>query len=166
MCGRVLAYRFGLNYAFVGYHNRHHGIDGPYVCGLSLTHGASGSRQHIWTFASGLFAGNHYSRRSRTRCPCDNGNSYPSPPFVGNDYFCESVTQSSWADVFYPNATLWDGQVCEGGGTCCRSNNPPWFANSTTEDIELQLCLRHSSYYADIARRADIALEQLELYVQ
>ena len=166
MCGRALAYRFGLNYAFVGCHNRHHGIDGPYVCGLSLTHGASGSRQHNWTFASGLFAGNRYSRRSRSLCPCDNGNSYPSPPFVGNDYFCESVTQSSWADVFYLNATLWDGQVCEGGGTCCWFNNPPWFANSTTEDIELQLCLRHSSYYADIARRADIALEQLELYVQ
>ena len=24
----------------------------------------------------------------------------------------ESVTQRSWASVFYPNATLWDGQVC------------------------------------------------------
>ena len=83
---------------------------------------------------------------------------------MGNDYFCESVTQNSWATVFYPNATLWDGQVCEGGGTCCQLNNPPWFtknlANSTTDDIEVRLCLWQTQQYGDIA------LEQLELYVQ
>ena len=169
VCGRALAYRFGHNYAFYGYHDNWHGINrrsinGYYVDGLSLTHGAPGSRQHIWTFASGLFAGNRNSSHPRFRCPCDNGNSYHSPPFVGNDYFCESVTQSSWASVFYPNATLWDGQVCEGGGTCCRFNNPPWFtknlANPTTENIELRLCPWYSQSHADIA------LEQLELYVQ
>ena len=165
VCGRALAYQFGVNYAFIGYHHDRQVIDGWYVDGLSLTHGAPGSRQHIWTFASGLFAGSHSSVYPNHRCPCDNGNTtYPSPPFVGNDYFCESVTQSSWAYVFYPNATLWDGQVCEGGGTCCQFNNPPWFtknlANSTTEDIELRLCIWNRGH------RADIALEQLELYVQ
>ena len=164
VCGRVLAYQFGYNFAFLGYHVFRQGIDGYYVDGLSLTHGAPGSRQHIWTFASGLFTGNRNSSHPRHRCPCDNGNTYPSPPFVGNDYFCESVTQNSWATVFYPNATLWDGQVCEGGGTCCKFNNPPWFtknlANSTTDDIELRLCLWNYQ------RHADIALEQLELYVQ
>ena len=38
----------------------------------------------------------------------------------------------------------------------------PWLhlANSTTEDIEMRLCLNSNS------RDADIALEQLELYVQ
>ena len=143
VCGRALAYWFGYNYAFAGYHRRRQGIDGDYVDGLSLTHGAPGSRQHIWTFASGLFTGNRNSSSPIDRCPCDNGNTtYRSPPFVGNDYFCESIqTQFSWASVFYPNAQLWDGQVCEGGGTCCQFNNPPWFtkniADSTTEDIEL-----------------------------
>ena len=101
--------------------------------------------------------------------PCDNGNTtYPSPPFVGNDYFCESTrTPSNWLSNwrrFGPNATLWDGHICEGGGTCCKFNNPPWFtknlANSTTEDIEMRLCLNSNS------RDANIALEQLELYVQ
>ena len=38
---------------FMGYHVNRQNIDGGYVCGLSLTHGAPGSRQHIWTFASG-----------------------------------------------------------------------------------------------------------------
>ena len=60
---------------------------------------------------------------------------------------------------------LRSGMVCEAGGTCCKLNNPPWFTkknltNSTTEDIELRPCL------ADSSQRADVALEQLELYVQ
>ena len=167
VCGRALAYRFGFNNAFYSYHNNRQDIDGYYVDGLSLTHGASGSRQNIWTFASGWFTESRsspYTNYPNTQCPCDNNNTYPSPPFVGNDYFCESVTRNSWASVFYPNATLWDGQVCEGGGTCCQFNNPPWFtknlANPTTENIELRLCLLNYQRYADIA------LEQLELYVQ
>ena len=57
VCGRALACRFGWNYAFWRYHLRRQGIDGQYVDGLSLPHGAPGSRQHIWTFASGLFTG-------------------------------------------------------------------------------------------------------------
>ena len=165
VCGRALAYQFGENYAFYGYWNNHHGLDRQYVDGLSLTHGAPGSPQHIWTFASGLFTGSQSSSYPHVRCPCDNGNTtYRSPPFVGNDYFCESVTQSTSARVFYPNATLWDGQVCEGGGTCCQFNNPPWFTKNltspTTDSIELRLCLTTSSYLSDVA------LELLELYVQ
>ena len=163
VCGRALAYRFGRNFAFFGYHIYRIGIDGQYVDGLSLTHGAPGSRQHIWTFASGFVTTWDYNY-PLNQCPCDNNNTRPSPPFVGNDYFCESVRENSWGRVFYPNATLWDGQVCEGGGTCCQFNNPPWFtknlANSTTENIELRLCLRKPLH------AADIALEQLELYVQ
>ena len=167
VCGRALAYRWGQNYAFYGYHRRRQDIDGHYVDGLSLTIEAPGSRQHIWTFASGLFTGNRSSGTEwfrRHRCPCNNGNTYPSPPFVGNDYFCESVNQNTYAHVFYPNATLWDGQVCEGGGTCCQLNNPPWFTKNltspTTDGIELRLCLYASNYWSDIA------LKLLELYVQ
>ena len=177
VCGRALAYRWGYNYAFHGYwaysritNNRYvnQGIDGYYVDGLSLTHGAPGSRQHIWTFASGQFTGSRTSSyQSYSRCPCDNGDTHPSPPFVGNDYFCESTRpESSYllGGRFYPYATLWDGQVCEGGGTCCRFNNPPWFTKNltspTTDDIELRVCL----YYGRSS--SDVALEQLELYVQ
>ena len=85
MCGRALAYRFGRNSAFREYHFRRQGIEGPYVDGLSLTHGAPGSRQHIWTFASGLYTKRHYYYHSNYQCPCDNNNTRPSPPFVGND---------------------------------------------------------------------------------
>ena len=159
----------GLNYGFSGYYERHQDIDSSYVDGLSLTHGAPGSRQHIWTFASGLFAGNatFHSGHIIYQCPCDNGNNYPSPPFVGNDYFCESVaTHNNWIvnpRCFYPNAILWDCQLCEGGGRCCLFNNPLWFTKNlttpTTDEIELQICLYHTSEYTDIA------LELFELYV-
>ena len=135
--------------------------------GLSLTHGAPGSRQHIWTFASGLYAGGGSNNSwPRYQCPCDNGNTYPSPPFVGNDYFCESVTTTNNYNSyrFYPNAILWDGQVCEGGGSCCQLNNPPWFTKNlttpTTDGIELRLCL------TDASSISDVALELLELYIQ
>ena len=166
VCGMARAYRWGVNNAFFGYHIRHQGIDGSYVDGLSLTHGAPGSRQHIWTFAGGLYAGGSSGSHPTFRCPCDNGNTYPSPPFVGNEYFCESVaTPSNWnAYRLYPNATLWDGQVCEGGGSCCQFNNPPWFTKNlttpTTDGIELRLCLYEPSTLSDVA------LELLELYVQ
>ena len=167
VCGRALAYQFGWNYGFYDYHSGQD-INAQYVDGLSLTHGAPGSRQHIWTFASGMFTGDYCSDNRFYQCPCNNGNVFPPPPFVGNDYFCESVlTESIWlrnSQNFQPNATLWDGQVCEGGGTCCKLNNPPWFTKNltspTTERIELRLCLNgHASW-------SNIALEQLELYVQ
>ena len=169
VCGRALAYRFGRCYAFYGYWGSHQGPDGYYVDGLSLTHGFPGSRQHIWTFASGLFTGSRSSTSGYQsyRCPCDNGDTIPSPPFVGNDYFCESTRpEGTWGGNyrFYPYAQLWDGHVCEGGGTCCQFNNPPWFTKSlaspTTDGIELRLCLLSSS------GNSDVALELLELYVQ
>ena len=165
VCGRARAYRFGVAAAFHGYK----GIDSSYADGLSLTHGAPGSRQHIWTFVSGLYTGSSSNSFPNHRCPCDNGNTtHRSPPFVGNDYFCESVaTPSNWGTNryrFYPNATLWDGQVCEGGGSCCQFNNPPWFTKNlttpTTDGIELRLCL------VDYGQYSNVALELLELYVQ
>ena len=169
VCGRALAYQWGQNAAFYGYHRRGQGIDGQYVDGLSLTHGAPGSRQHIWTFASGLFTGCRTSLSSHYRCPCDNGYTYRSPLFVGSNYFCESTrTECNWHadDRFrlYPDAQLWDGQVCEGGGTCCQLNNPPWFTKNlaipTNDSIELRLCLKSDHF------TSDVALELLELYVQ
>ena len=163
VCGRAIAHRFGTTGAFAGYHSGYQGLDGSYVDGLSLTCRPRpfASHQHIWTFASGYFAGS--SSRSSQRiyqCPCDNGNTYPSPPFVGNDYFCESVaTPNNWhvptAYRFFPSATLWDGQVCEGGGSCCHLNNPPWFIKNlttpTTDGIELRLCLADPHGFSNVA---------------
>ncbi|XP_064388405.1 collagen alpha-1(XVII) chain-like [Halichondria panicea] len=164
VCGRAKAYQYGVLASFYGYHNSR-GINAVYVAGLSFTHGTP--RTHIWTFAAGYYQGISGDSSFRNyRCPCNPGNSIGSPPFVGNDYFCESGVSSRSAVTPYmlhPDDPLWDGQGCIHGNTCCQLNNPPWFNKTlptpTTDDIEMRLCMSSS------ARSANIALEQMELYV-
>ena len=159
--GRVRGYRWGNNYAFYSYHSLGQTIDGYYVDGLSITYGSP--RQHIWTFASGLFKGTSSTIYQNFRCPCDPGNTYGSPPFVGNDYFCESVaTETSWVPYrFHPENALWDGQ--DNLNPCFGLNNPPWFLKTldepTTADIELRMC------FADGSSVSDIGIELVEIYI-
>ena len=166
VCGRIRGYQFGFTSAF--YPNTE-GIDSHYVTGVSLTHGASGGRQHIWTFASGLTEGSSYFPNEH--CPCDTSRYHDliniyTPAFVGNDYFCESGTTASVSFIyqFYPDDVLWDGQDCTSTSTCCQFNNPPWFTknlpNSTIDDIELRICTINKSLFQNIP------LELIELYVQ
>ena len=163
VCGRIAAYRWGLNYAFLGYHDRGETIDGYYVDGISLTHGSP--RTHIWSFTGGVFSGtSSRDPLANERCPCDPGNTFDSPPFLGNDYFCESVaTADNWnanRGQLFPNNTLWDGQGHL--NACYGLNNPPWFnktLSSTSNDIDLRLC------FADPATASDIGIERLEIYI-
>ena len=140
------------------------GIDSYYVGGLSLTHGAAGSRQYIWTFAAGLTeVSSGYPNHD---CPCDTGDYTRVPAFVGNDYFCESGFHSLWNHqyILFPDDVLWDGQNCTSTSTCCQLNNPPWFtknlSNATTDDVELRICTSYSPEYEDVP------IELIELYVQ
>ena len=63
-------------------------IDSCYVDGVSIIYG-SNSRQHIWTYTGGLTE-THLDSYS---CPCNNGSSASPPPFVCNDYYCESAVE-------------------------------------------------------------------------
>ena len=119
------------------------GVD---VDGLSFTHGTP--RTHIWTFAAGgSQANNSNTLYGIHRCPCNPGNTYGSPPFVVNDYFCESGLNSSSAHGLHLHTDdpLWDGQGCIHGNPCCSLNKPLWFTKTlstpTTDDIEMKLCL-------------------------
>jgi len=88
-------------------------IEGHYVEGVSLTHGPPGARQHIWTFAAGLFE----TFQSIASCPCAGGTA--APTFVGNEYFCESGNPATtWTNILYASDPLWDGQGC-GSPPCC-----------------------------------------------
>ena len=99
------------------------------------------------------------------RCPCDPGNTYSSsPPFVGNDYSCESVAiESNWGVPYrlYPDNALWDGQ--DHLNPCYELNNPPWFNKTlpvpTTDDIKLRMCFTVADEFSDIG------IELLEVYV-
>ena len=162
VCGRVRGYQFGSNSAFYSYTVNRIGIDSYYVDGVSLTHGQSGSRMHIWTFASGL--SEIYDGRLITHfCRCVSAGAPSPPPFVGNDYFCESGLNSAWDGqfIFRPADPLWDGQNCV--SSCCQFNNPPYFTKTlpapTSDNIELRIC----SHTIELG---DIPIDQVELYVQ
>ena len=164
VCGRVVGYHVvspdAFNYPIR--FNPSFTTDDPYLDGVSITHGASGSRQHVWSFAGGL---GDQAFRDSYHCPC-HGNVNP-PSFVGQDYFCETANDamSPWPTLgFEVDDPLWDGQNCSAAFSCeCTLNNPPWFCKQlpqpTTDDIEVRICgSRHIS-------NEDTPVEFMELYV-
>ena len=166
VCGRVIGYEYRATDAF----HRDPSpstIDGNYVDGVSLTPGSPGGRQHIWTFAAGLFEADSRDQARSVYCPCVFGRAAPS--YVGNDYFCESGNPgTSWTDVIYASDPLWDGQGCV-APPCCELSSPPgvtapWFCKqlpqATTNDIELRIC-RDS-----LAGDEDTPVELVELYIR
>ena len=163
VCGKVIGYQYEVPLAFAPYYaNRTLTIDDSYVDGISLTHGQS-PRQHIWTFAAAL----DETRSDDFVCPCtrpDVPYTGAVPPFIGQDYFCETGTRDRGGLIFYPDDPLWDGQGCGGTSTCCSFNNPPWFCKQlqqpTTDDIELSLCADENGSYGDTP------IEVVEIYIK
>ena len=168
VCGQIRAYQDGTPDAFSTYQRNPTfiTIDDNYVDGFSLTYGQS-PRKHIWTFAATI---DEYPRlESYDTCPCthsfkDSPLMDPVPPFVGEDYFCDTGSRDEWQQIFYPDDPLWDGQGCGGTSTCCEFNNPPWFCKQlpqpATDDIELRIC--GSMRLPD----EDTPFELVEIYVQ
>ena len=162
VCGRMVGYHTSAPDAFRPYHQRSvTTIEGSYLDGVSLTHGPAGSRQHIWSFA----AGEGEISSSTAACPCNSGTSVTIPPFVGNDYFCESSsTNVNCAQIYFGDDPLWDGMSCQPSSTCCGLNTPPYFTKTlsspTTNDLEVRLC----SY--DAGCPSEIAVSFIDLYVK
>ena len=140
VCGRVIGYQYGQSYGF----SSSTSIDNTYVDGLSLTYGAA-QRKHIWTFGVGLYD----NVASSYNCPCSSGRPQSVPPFVGNDYFCESGnSEALWSTKYYYSDALWDGAGCGSlEGRCCIG--APWFyrdlETQISDSIEMRLCSRTSS---------------------
>ena len=163
VCGRVIGYQLSAVDGFLSYYrNRQLTIDSAYVDGVSLTHGQS-PRQHIWTFA----AAHHEITANNLVCPCTRPDlTYTGvvPPFISQDYFCETGSRSRLRSGFFPDDPLWDGDGCGGTSTCCSLNNPPWFCKQlgspSTEDIELRLCGSGGS------SGEDTPLEFVDIFVQ
>ena len=163
VCGKIIGYQQKSPDAFYPYINGGQTtIDSYYVDGISLTHGSP--RKHVWTFVAAL---HEYNTHRDYVCPCTNTRNNPPPavpPFVGQDYFCDTGSKDFFQFIFYGKDPLWDGAGCGQFSTCCTLNSPPWFLKEmsppTNDDIEMRLC-------ADQARSdEDITFETLELYVQ
>ena len=161
-CGRVIGYQYSSMDAFGPFYLNPSTIDSVYVDGVSLTHGRS-PRQHIWTFANAV----DETRSQHWVCPCTKTDSLYTgavPPFVRNDYFCDTGSHYPFQNQWYTQDPLWDGEGCRGSSTCCEFNNPPWFCRelpqTTTDDIELRLCRDEYS------SNENCALELIDIYVQ
>ena len=144
-------------------------MDVAYFAGVAVMHGSP--RQHIWTFVAGA-AENYPGGVNYYVCPCDGirNDLLTIPPFVGEDYFCESgyISPGHWIgneiEQFHSNDPLWDGRDCHPSSTCCSRRNPPYFTKtlntSTTDDIELRMCNYFHLQYENVA------VELVELYVK
>ena len=125
-------------------------VEDNYLDGVSVTHGAPGSRTHIWSFAAGYPS-------PIPRCPCDNTNRSiaPLPPSeVGENYFCSRSSSDR----------LWTGDGCTPDNPCCSFHNPPYFSvqlpTPTTDQIELRICKDQSD------RDEQLLVQFAEIYVQ
>lgn len=162
VCGRVIAYQDKTPNAFFPFHtNPSLTINDNYVDGVSITHG--NPRTHIWTFAAALDETiDHLSG-----CACTNAHvnyTVQTPAFIGQNYFCDTASESDFSFGFYPDDPLWDGKGCGPNNACCSFNNPPWFfrefAEPTTNWIEMRVC-RDSGIGNE-----NIPFELVELYVR
>ena len=166
VCGRFRGYQIGSTDAFTVCcgNGRTTGIEGAYVDGISITHGAPGKRQHIFTYAAGIVDfPSPYVRQAS--CPCAGGKAPPS--FVGTDYYCESGVRGSRfsTTTFYYSDVLWDGQQCDGRERgCCLQPNLPWFCKTfpthISGDIEVRMCTDEP------LNNENLALEFFELYIK
>jgi len=160
VCGRARGYQKGHEYGFIGYNTGDQTIDGYYADGLLITH--SNPRQHIWSYVAGFFD-DHSGHKFN--CPCAAGGGQAPPPFVGNDYYCESgAVRSNDYSSYYFNDPLWDGSDCYSSTNCCTNSTLPWFyqqlSESTTSDIEARICTWNGF------ERGSALIDQLELYIQ
>ena len=163
VCGKIIAYQYYSLDAFrVYYLDRSRSVDGNYVDGVSLTHGQR-PRKHVWTFA----AAHSEAVSNLWVCPCtktDTPFTGAVPPFIGQDYFCDTGSTYHVQHQFYHADPLWDGSGCGPTSSCCGFNNPPWFCKQlpqpTTDDIEMRACTDEGS------SNEYFALESVEIYIQ
>ena len=154
VCGRAHAYQYASPDGFAHFGGQT--IEGYYVDGISVTHGSP--RKHIWTFAAGV--SKDYDDNN---CPC--ASPYPgpaAPPFVGENFFCESANPGRWEYQWYLDDPLWDSQGCASGSTCC-DRGGPWFTTTlsqeVSDDIELRFCSDQGP------NDEDVAVDLLEIYI-
>ena len=140
-------------------------LDGVYVDGVSITYGHP--RKHIWTYTVGLSEDYDYSRyKNRFNCPCAKFPGTTSPPYIGNDYYCESGNTGVHDEIIlHSNDPLWNGKKCPSENNCCNRPGMPWFfqqlpVKESVSSIEVRIC--NDEGFAN----EGVAIEQLQLYIQ
>ena len=161
VCGRARGYQKGTTDGYYGYHQAGQNMNGYFTDGLIITHQSPRQHNIIWTYTAGVYG----NRTHPNNCPCSEGG-YAAPPFVGNNFYCESgATDSLDTAAYYFDDPLWDGSGCiKNSSRCCDNTIQPWFYRelnkTTSSDIEARLCT-HDAFQIN-----SVLIDQLELYVQ
>ena len=159
VCGRLRGYQVGTPDAF-----------GPYVNepkpdlvidGVLISHGKA--QKHIWAYATGHEKQVVNLSYRNIHCPCSDSSGVV-PPFIGNDYYCDSGVDSRPQHRRFYTTPLWTGEGCTPPNFCCSHSGMPWFCKTlpvpTTDYIEIRNC--HNSQASD----EDTALDLIELYIR
>jgi hypothetical protein len=122
-------------------------LDDLYVDGLSITRGAEGSREHLYTFAIGMTT----KGSSDYDCPAQGGN--PAPDFVGTAYSCGSAnTTYGWIYAWYSSPVFNAVSALSAA------------SEATTDDVELRLMADEES--TSHSNSEDIGLSRLKVMVR
>ena len=161
VCGKVRGYQHINTLAYYTYNSGSQTtIDSIYTTGISITQGFP--RQHLWTYAVGLSETNYGIVHA---CPCARTgyNSSWIPPFVGDNYYCESGLTGIYPS---PYDTLWGDPLWDGDGcfavnnTCC--DRYGWFyrhVQASSKYVEVRLCGYNDYSFSDAP------LDQLDIWV-
>ena len=153
VCGMAVGYQKGSTDAFNGARS----INGPYVDGISITHG--NPRKHIWTYAIGR---SDRSNIKNSNCPCSVFPGTFPPSFVHENYYCESGTVLAGQGYFIDDP-VWDGKGCS-DDNCCSDLSLPWFYRqiplTIRDDIETRIC------YNNNPSNENVLIKELQLHVQ
>ena len=143
MCGRLRGYQIGTTNAFGPYLNDPETRD-SIMDGVLISHGTT--QKHIWAYASGYEKVLYYhgQRPYNSYCPCtDPRFSGVVPPFIGNDYYCDSGVDKGTEDGMFYTTPLWTGEGCTPPNFCCSHSGIPWFCKTlpipTSDYIEILL---------------------------
>ena len=157
VCGRLRGYQVGNADAFGPYLNDLSNTD-TVIDGVLISHGKT--QKHIWAYATAHQR--TVSSNSNLICPCaDPRYDGVVPPFIGNDYYCDSGVESDPVGGQFYTTPLWTGEGCTPPNFCCSHSGMPWFCKTlpvpTTDYIEIRNCRNMDS--------EDTALELIEFYI-
>ena len=159
VCGRLRGYQVGTPDAFGPYTNLANLI--LMMDGVLLSHGKI--QNYIWAYAIG--EKRVLSTNSRIVCPCTDARyNGDVPPFIGNDYYCDSGVDNNSVEGEFYTTPLWTGEGCNPPNLCCSRSGMPWFCKTlpvpTTDYIEIRNC------HNDLGSRENTALDLIEIYVR
>ena len=157
VCGRLRGYQVGTTGAFSPYGKN---LD-VVIDDILISHGKA--QEHIWAYATARKKPNVTANARKRICPCHPEFNGQVPPFIGNDYYCDSgVENDSVALGQFYSTPLWTAEGCA-PPDCCFPSKIPWFCKTlpvpTTDYIEIRNC------HSGPASNEDTALDLIELYI-